>query len=936
MTTLSMIDIDQITSLPNGARFYKCDLHTHTPADNSFNTGEYHVDTDEQKKVFARELVRYVRDVHKLDVLGVTEHNDVSWIPYIQEAAKEVGLIVFPGVELGVLTGKRTIHFLALFNPNTPADNINHKITQIGLSPEQRFYPNNSPRGLDDITIYAFMERIEQYQGITIAAHVTSSCGLFQDKEGEGRIKAYLDKRLQAVEIPGSREKLGIFEREVVNGEKDLYGKKKVACLNHSDGRCLSEGGDNPAKSPASTKRKITSIGSKATYIKMSTPSVEALRQAFLDWESRIRLQSEHAQQHYPRIIGMAIEGGFLKAKDGPANPFLLHFNPNLNSVIGGRGAGKSALLEALRYAFDVSPKTTTNDEQRKNLLKSTLPPGAKITVFYETDDQACYRIERTEGQDPRVFDANANEEKVGLRPKDLLGIGAGDPIEVYGQKEIYEISKDPEYQLRLLDTYIQEALRPLEEQKATLIRQLKTNAQSIMHMEKEVKDAQEKVKELPSIQDKLERMEKQEIVSRLERKKHLEQEKGMLDQAGRAVKSLIKAIENFAKEQEYTISSTLMNETSRAKLPNAALLATQRALLDRIATTFQQQMQDVSNQLHTIWTEGEQARLTWKQEYDQEDQAYQQLLRDNPMASADQYMKLQTQRQNLMSIQQEIDKREQRIAELKKEQQTLLQELSKLYQQIFDVRYQKAQELTRSLGGDVAISVKQAGNREAYESYLKEKLRGANIRGIDKIAQAMLSNGSYATPIDFVAAIRKEQYLTQGQSSDLETIYNISQTGRRSLTNLSNNILYDLETYQVPDKPVITLRVNGQEKPLNALSVGQKCTAILSLILVERNNPLVIDQPEDDLDNRFIFDEIVKTLRKEKERRQFIVATHNANIPVSGDAELIIVLEADESQGWIDCAGSIDEPTIREPVESILEGGREAFRIRQSKYGVA
>jgi len=94
-----------------------------------------------------------------------------------------------------------------------------------------------------------------------------------------------------------------------------------------------------------------------------------------------------------------------------------------------------------------------------------------------------------------------------------------------------------------------------------------------------------------------------------------------------------------------------------------------------------------------------------------------------------------------------------------------------------------------------------------------------------------------------------------------------------------------------------------------------------------------VIDQPEDDLDNEFIFREIVQTLRREKERRQFIIATHNANIPVSGDAELIVVMQANEQHGWIEHAGSIDTPEIRDPVENVLEGGREAFRIRQQKY---
>jgi ABC-type enterochelin transport system ATPase subunit len=124
--------------------------------------------------------------------------------------------------------------------------------------------------------------------------------------------------------------------------------------------------------------------------------------------------------------------------------------------------------------------------------------------------------------------------------------------------------------------------------------------------------------------------------------------------------------------------------------------------------------------------------------------------------------------------------------------------------------------------------------------------------------------------------------------------------------------------------------------RSLEHLSVGQKCTALLSIILLESDVPLLIDQPEDDLDNQFIFDQIVATLRREKEQRQFIIASHNANIPVSGDAELIVVLEADEKHGQVAEAGlgSIDVDSIKDFVTRILEGGSEAFRIRREKYG--
>ena len=189
--------------------------------------------------------------------------------------------------------------------------------------------------------------------------------------------------------------------------------------------------------------------------------------------------------------------------------------------------------------------------------------------------------------------------------------------------------------------------------------------------------------------------------------------------------------------------------------------------------------------------------------------------------------------------------------------------------------------------------------------------------------------------------AIRKEAQGVPEEESVLIQTYGIESAAmRRNLSGLSTEKLFELELVSIPDLPIIELKVgNGAlgYKQLDSLSIGQKCTALLSLVLLESPAPLLIDQPEDDLDNHFIFDQIVTTLRSAKEKRQFLIATHNANIPVSGDAELIVVLNADERRGWIeeDGIGSIDTKSIKQYVEHILEGGENAFKIRKEKYGI-
>jgi ABC-type multidrug transport system ATPase subunit len=144
------------------------------------------------------------------------------------------------------------------------------------------------------------------------------------------------------------------------------------------------------------------------------------------------------------------------------------------------------------------------------------------------------------------------------------------------------------------------------------------------------------------------------------------------------------------------------------------------------------------------------------------------------------------------------------------------------------------------------------------------------------------------------------------------------------------------LEELELPATTKIELNTSSEGEPetwqtIEALSTGQKATAVLLLLLLESEAPLVVDQPEDDLDNRFITEGVVPTMKDEKRKRQFVFSTHNANIPVLGDAELIIGLSTgvqnETVQGRINerHMGSIDVEPVREMVEEILEGGNDS-----------
>src|SRR5690606_30835161 len=156
--------------------------------------------------------------------------------------------------------------------------------------------------------------------------------------------------------------------------------------------------------------------------------------------------------------------------------------------------------------------------------------------------------------------------------------------------------------------------------------------------------------------------------------------------------------------------------------------------------------------------------------------------------------------------------------------------------------------------------------------------------------------------------------------------------TAERVIASLrSHSELHALETVELVDQPRIELCDGGNWKNSRELSTGQKCTAILPILLMESEKPLLIDQPEDNLDNRYVSAKVVSTIAAVKRQRQLIFVTHNPNIPVLGDAEQVMVLDSDGSGARLLRCGNVDD--CRAEIVNLLEGGEQAFAQRAERY---
>jgi len=246
----------------------------------------------------------------------------------------------------------------------------------------------------------------------------------------------------------------------------------------------------------------------------------------------------------------------------------------------------------------------------------------------------------------------------------------------------------------------------------------------------------------------------------------------------------------------------------------------------------------------------------------------------------------------------------------------------------ISELREQVAASLASEIGRSVRVRVLRNADSLGYQEALLQGLKGARVKNHNEILRSLmrLRPEQLAQVIADNDVAELEHQATLGK----ERCARILEAFRHSLDPLA------LEVQPIDDRVSIELNVSGASDPLfkdaAELSRGQKCTAMLPLLLARRDSPLVIDQPEDNLDNHFIYETVVESLLRLKTRRQMIFITHNANIPVLGEADLVVVLDSDGRHGSVQKAGSFEE--CRDEIIDLLEGGREAFELRSRRYG--
>jgi DNA repair exonuclease SbcCD ATPase subunit len=612
------------------------------------------------------------------------------------------------------------------------------------------------------------------------------------------------------------------------------------------------------------------------------------------------------------------ISGGFLPG-------LSISIPRGLTCIIGARGSGKSTLAEAVRFALcgvSAAPKHCAD------LIQANLAGGALVTITALADGSNRYTIKRGLKQSPVLLASDGRA----INTVDL-DRGTFLPLDAYSSLEIEAIADEALGHKRrnLLDELRSEQMRTIHLSLGDSARALETNADRIRTAQRTIVDLTEQIEELGDVRARLGALapsdrESAEDFVRLSRQQQLDQrEVAKLDSVDRDLKTLEENLERLRKGAQNVFAPRLTEEQSA----NVDALRRYEKLLAASMAPVEKHLSAIQTRIHDAQGALAQARQNVAEIHTSHAGDLARLNALNQAASE--------QARVRASLEQQVAKLEalehQRV-EIQAELETLLEQRKSLKtdhilmrDQVSTLRDEVASELQHEAGERVRIRVMRNADHMSYQEMLVDALKGARVRNQNEILATLMQ-------------LRPEQLAQLIHANDLDSFDELTHFGaersRKILDSFRESVdPLALEITAIEDRIAIELNVATAGRPhfkdASDLSRGQKCTALLPILLARRDNPLIIDQPEDNLDNHFIFETVVNAVQRMKKRRQMIFITHNANIPVLAEAELVLVMTSDGRVGAVEKCGSVDE--CREQIIDLLEGGREAFALRSKRY---
>jgi predicted ATPase len=861
----------------NWARFWAVDLHVHTPASG---------DAKDEDFGTAADVVQKALDAG-LNAIAVADHNTVAWCAPMAEAAEGTGLVVLPGFELSTPQG----HLLGVWEEGTASSTIEDVLIRVGIERTR----------LGDLDVVAgrtmseCAAEIQARGGVAIAAHIDKERGILTQPV-QGHVNQLLaDPCIAAFEyvLAGTPAKVAA----------KLGGTRRPALLQGSD-----------AYDAALSRHSATGIGIRRTWIKAARPDLCGLRYALEDPDLRVTLSDPAVAAPHPTIDSVSISGGFLSGAS-------LGLSPDLNCLLGGTGAGKSLVLEALRFVLDQQVDkvlfTTIRDEVDRR-LESALCEGTDVAVEISTPSDR-YRVTRTyrsAGSQPVVEqDVDGEWVQVDQAASSLMTIAA------FSQGEILEYARQPVGRVGLVDAKLD--LTETDKRIASTESRLKTNGTKLIAARSRVHTLTEQAGEAKRLKER-----ERELSALFDGDLVKAQGRWTAEQGTMA--TLIESVEAIRFDRPGSPNPA----TAKMTPEHDALFARIRAAHDDFKAAIDGAEKQVTTSLANLRTVVRQV----KGELDTEFQHFKKQLDEALEKSGE--TSLAKLRRELETVQINLCKAERAAQTLKNEAQpeydrlseereVLLPELKQARDDRRVLRRTRVDELNKKMSGFVKIDIPGKGDTTGFRQALDVLKVGSRLR--EQVLDIIADN---VRPYNLVRA------LWSGDISDAGTLPHgvVAADISRIHANVADRdlwqLLLDAQFIETPDVLNVKFRKpEGQEYArIEDLSHGQKCTAILVILLADGESPVLIDQPEDALHAPWIEEYLVDRLRELRGTRQYMFATRSPGLVVSADSEQLITMRATAGKGEVEASGSLERHDLNRLALHHLEGGKTPFARRTRK----
>ncbi len=860
----------------DGLEWRKIDLHVHTPA-----SLEDRID----KSATPLKVISKAKS-QGLDAICVSDHNSAAWIDRVKDAAKGRGLTIFPGVEITVAGGKTNVHVLGIFDPSKSGADIDHVLSKLDIEPAKRGRTDVIARSTVNDTI----DVISANGGIPVLAHSDSDSGVTHDMKGVARTEIIQNPRLVAIHI--TNPETAVF----FNGEDPNY-RRKLATFMASDAHTLDE------------------IGTKPTYFKMGAMTVDSLRQCFNDPDIRVSLLAP-VLATYPKVMSAIFSKGFLGGQ-------TCVFHDGLNSIIGGKGVGKSLIVDFLRFALDqASPSSEVLNDMNGKLDKQ-LGVGGTVSVRVRSELGAEYNITRTYDQgDNSILVERVEDGEV--YKGSLMSLF---PVLVYSQNEIIDIARDPRAQLALIDKLID--TEALNAQIETARSGLRVNLQAYLASLEARLDLSECRRETDTIRAEIEGLDKALDDPVFKAKTVWDHRKSATDAVFQEAQNRVTASDDYllsAKTPLMALTETDKLQTDLASA-HAEIQNAIRKLVKDVETALTA-FKEALKKAETHRSAFAKAYSLWESEY----LDFTKKVGGQKFALARSRTDKQKRLDQLVAKSDRLTSKVGQFDTIAAERQRLLTALDGALAARYKARVDVYRFLTDNSRGKLRLTVASQADRTSFAEAVLQLAYGTRIR-----AEGLRGLATELTPAQFADAIvnRRIAALSGDKKLSVDAAIKLADAVLSDEDKMRKCLALPFDSVPQDVPRVEFKKEDAKYYPLSELSVGQKCTALLLIALSKGTMPVIVDQPEDALDIATVYEDVVSQLRGGKESRQFILTTHNPNIAVSADSDKYHVLKASQDSGQIVCCGSIDNEAIRDEVVQHLEGGQSPYILRGKKYGI-